>query len=67
MIYFNRKISDIDDLIFLGSQYKPGKKYNINIEKLYRLIPVLTKLKKVLVELLIKVKTNYNYQINRTT
>ena len=48
MIYFNRKISDIDDLIFLGSQYKPGKKYNINIEKLYRLIPVLTKLKKVI-------------------
>jgi SpoVK/Ycf46/Vps4 family AAA+-type ATPase len=48
MIYFNRKINDIDDLIFLGSQYRPGKKYNINVEKLYKLIPVLTKLKKVI-------------------
>jgi len=48
MIYFNREIKDIDDLIFLGSQYRPGKKYNINVEKLYKLIPVLTKLKKVI-------------------
>ena len=48
MIYFNREISDIDDLIYLGSQYRPGKKYNINVEKLYKLIPVLTKLKKVI-------------------
>jgi SpoVK/Ycf46/Vps4 family AAA+-type ATPase len=48
MIFFNREISDIDDLIYLGSQYRPGKKYNINVEKLYKLIPVLTKLKKVI-------------------
>ena len=48
MIYFNREIKDIDDLIFLGSQYRVGKKYNINIEKLYKLIPVLSKLKKVI-------------------
>jgi len=47
MTYFNRKISDIDDLIYLGSQYIPGKRYNINIEKLNKLIPVLNKLKKV--------------------
>jgi SpoVK/Ycf46/Vps4 family AAA+-type ATPase len=42
------EINDIDDLIFLGKQYRPGKKYNINVEKLYKLIPVLTKLKKVI-------------------
>jgi ATP-dependent Clp protease ATP-binding subunit ClpA len=48
MIYFNMEINDIDDLIFLGKQYRPGKKYNINVEKLYKLIPVLTKLKKVI-------------------
>ena len=48
MTYFNREIKDIDDLIFLGSQYRVGKKYNINVEKLYKLIPVLTKLKKVI-------------------
>lgn len=48
MIYFNREINDIDDLIFLGQQYRPGFKYNINIEKLYKLIPVLTKLKKII-------------------
>jgi SpoVK/Ycf46/Vps4 family AAA+-type ATPase len=48
MIFFNRKISDIDDLIFLGLQYRPGKKYNINLEKLYKLVPVLKKLKNVI-------------------
>jgi SpoVK/Ycf46/Vps4 family AAA+-type ATPase len=48
MIYLNREINDIDDLIFLGEQYRPEKKYNINLEKLYKLIPVLTKLKKVI-------------------
>ena len=48
MIYLNREINDIDDLIFLGKQYRPEKKYNINLEKLYKLIPVLTKLKKVI-------------------
>jgi hypothetical protein len=48
MIYLNRVINDIDDLIYLGEQYVPGKLYNINVEKLYKLIPVLTKLKKVI-------------------
>lgn len=49
MTYYNRQINDIDDLIFLGKQFRPNdKKYNINLEKLYKLIPVLTKLKNVI-------------------
>ena len=48
MTYINREINDIDDLIYIGEQYRPGNVYNINVEKLYRLIPVLTKLKNVI-------------------
>ena len=48
MIYINHEINSIDDLIYLGKQYINGKIYNINLEKLNRLVPVLTKLQKVI-------------------
>jgi len=48
MIYIKHDINSIDDLIFLGNQYVPGNIYNINLEKLFRLIPVLTKLQNVI-------------------
>ena len=48
MIILNREIKDIDDLIYLGEQYISGNRYNINVEKLNKLIPVLTKLKNVI-------------------
>jgi SpoVK/Ycf46/Vps4 family AAA+-type ATPase len=47
MIYINHEINDINDLIYLGNQYVPGNIYNINLKKLYNLIPILTKLQKV--------------------
>lgn len=49
MTFYNRQINDIDDLIFLGKQFRPNnKKCNINLEKLFKLIPVLIKLKNVI-------------------
>jgi len=48
IIYIKHQIESIDDLIYLGKQYVHGKKYNINLEKLYKLVPVLTKLQKVI-------------------
>jgi len=48
MIYIKHTVNNIDDLIYLGNQYVPGKKYNIDLEKLSRLIPALTKLQKVI-------------------
>jgi SpoVK/Ycf46/Vps4 family AAA+-type ATPase len=48
MIYIKHKINSIDDLIFLGKQYIPGYIYNINLEKLFKLVPVLTKLQNVI-------------------
>ena len=48
MIYLKHEINSIDDLIFLGNQYIPENIYNINLEKLYKLVPVLTKLQKVI-------------------
>lgn len=46
--YFNKKISNIDDLIFLANQYRPGMIYNINLEKIFKLLPTLLKLKNVI-------------------
>ena len=48
IIYIKHQIDSIDDLIYLGRLYEPGKKYNIDLEKLFRLIPILTKLQKVI-------------------
>lgn len=48
MIYIKHEINSIDDLIFLGKQYIPENIYNINLEKLFRLVPVLTKLQNVI-------------------
>ncbi len=47
IIYINHNIKTIDDLICVGNQYIVGNIYNINLEKLHKLIPVLTKLNKV--------------------
>ena len=48
MIYINKKIESIDDLIFIGEQYRPNKTYNINVKKIFNLIPTLKKLKGVI-------------------
>ena len=48
IIYIKHDINSIDDLIYLGNQYIHGNKYNINLEKLFKLIPVLTKLQKII-------------------
>jgi len=48
MIYIKHEINSIDDLIYLGNQYIPENIYNINLEKLHKLIPVLTKLQNVI-------------------
>lgn len=48
MIYIKNEINNIDDLIYLGKQYIPGNIYNINLEKLFKLVPVLTKLQNVI-------------------
>ena len=61
MIYIKHEINNIDDLIFLGKQYIPGNIYNINLEKLSKLIPILTKLQNVIG--MNKVKKNITNQI----
>jgi SpoVK/Ycf46/Vps4 family AAA+-type ATPase len=48
MIYIKHEINSIDDLIYIGKQYIPGNIYNINLEKLFKLVPVLTKLQNVI-------------------
>lgn len=48
MIFIKHEINNIDDLIFLGKQYIPGNIYNINLEKLSKLVPILTKLQNVI-------------------
>jgi SpoVK/Ycf46/Vps4 family AAA+-type ATPase len=48
VVNFNIEIKSIDDLIYLGEQYKEGTKYNINIKKLNDLVPTLKKLQKVI-------------------
>ena len=48
MIYIKHEINSIDDLIYLGKQYIPGNLYNINLKKLFKLIPVLTKLQNII-------------------
>ena len=36
MIYINKKIESIDDLIFIGEQYRPTRTYNINVKKFFK-------------------------------
>lgn len=48
MIYINKKIESIDDLIFIGEQYRPNRTYNINVKKIFNLMPTLKKLKTVI-------------------
>jgi ATP-dependent Lon protease len=48
LIVINKKIKTLDDLIELGLSYDPTKKYNINLKKLNKIVPVLTKLKNVI-------------------
>jgi len=44
----NKEIKTLQDLIDLGLSYEVGKKYNINLEKLYKIAPLLMKLSKVI-------------------
>jgi SpoVK/Ycf46/Vps4 family AAA+-type ATPase len=44
----NKEIKTLDDLINLGMEYDSGKKYNIDLFKLYKIVPTLTKLKNVI-------------------
>ena len=47
--YFNHTVNCIDDLIYLGEQYRPNNiKTNINVKMLYKLVPTLKKLQKVI-------------------
>jgi len=48
IINIKHDIKSIDDLIYLGNQYMPNKRYNINLKKLYNLVPVLIKLKNII-------------------
>ena len=48
IINIHHEINNIDDLIYLGNLYNSNKKYNINLEKLHKLVPILTKLKNVI-------------------
>jgi SpoVK/Ycf46/Vps4 family AAA+-type ATPase len=61
MIYIKHEINSIDDLIYLGKQYIPGNIYNINLEKLFKLVSVLTKLQNVIG--MDKIKKNITNQI----
>ncbi len=44
IIIINKEIKTLDDLIELGLSYNSNKKYNINLEKLNKIVPVLKKL-----------------------
>jgi SpoVK/Ycf46/Vps4 family AAA+-type ATPase len=48
VIIINKEIKSLDDLIELGLTYEVGKKYNINLEKLNKITPLLIKLKNVI-------------------
>lgn len=48
MIYINKKIETLDDLIHIGELYRPNKTYNINVKKIFNLILTLKKLKSVI-------------------
>lgn len=48
VIVINKEIKTLDDLIEMGSSFDPTKKYNINLSKLNKIVPVLTKLKNVI-------------------
>lgn len=45
VVIINREIKTLNDLISLGESYDPNKKYNINLFKLNKIVPVLMKLK----------------------
>ncbi len=44
VIVINKEIKSLDDLIELGLSFNPNKKYNINLQKLNKIVPVLKKL-----------------------
>ena len=48
IVIINKEIKTLDDLIDLGMSYDPNKKYNINLFKLNKIVPVLTNLKNVI-------------------
>ena len=48
IIIINKEIKSLDDLIELGLSYELNKKYNINLEKLNKITPLLIKLKNVI-------------------
>ena len=48
VIIINKNIKSLDDLIEIGSNYQANKKYNINVEKLSKITPLLIKLKNII-------------------
>ena len=48
VIIINKNIKSLDDLIEIGSSYQSNKKYNINVEKLSKITPLLIKLKNII-------------------
>jgi SpoVK/Ycf46/Vps4 family AAA+-type ATPase len=44
IVIINKEIKTLDDLIELGLSFNSNKKYNINLEKLNKIVPVLKKL-----------------------
>ncbi len=48
IVVINKEINTLDDLIELGLSFDSKKKYNINLEKLNKIVPVLKKLKETI-------------------
>jgi hypothetical protein len=48
VIIINKEIKSLDDLIEIGSKYQSNKKYNINVQKLNKITPLLIKLKNII-------------------
>jgi SpoVK/Ycf46/Vps4 family AAA+-type ATPase len=48
MIYINKNINSIDDLINIAENYKPNHNYNINVKKLWLILPALYKLQNII-------------------
>lgn len=48
IVVINKEIKTLDDLIELGLSFNPNKKYNINLEKLNKIVPVLKKLQDII-------------------
>ena len=48
IIVINKQIKTLDDLIEIAGLYEEGKKYNINLEKLNKILPILKKLNEVI-------------------